>query len=97
MQTTEQMKIFLPQEVANAVKAKVDSGEYENASEVVLNGLSALFSQDKALDFWLENSALPAYDALQENPARAQTPEDVRAALAALHQETTKKQSKAQQ
>ncbi len=42
MRTTHKMSITLPNEMADAVKAKVASGAYATESEVVRDGLRAL-------------------------------------------------------
>lgn len=88
MRTTQQMSITLPNDMANAVKAKVRTGEYASESEVIRDGLRALMARDRAVENWLQNQVGPAYDALKANPSRAVTPEQVRARLAAEHAKT---------
>lgn len=85
MGTTERLSITLPNDMANAVRAKVKAGEYGNESEVVRDGLHALFAQDDAVETWLHHQVGPAYDALKADPSRGITPEGVRAYLAAEH------------
>ena len=50
MRTTQQMSITLPREMAEAVKAKVEAGEYATESEVIRDGLRALLARDRAVD-----------------------------------------------
>lgn len=83
MRTTQQLSITLPNEMASAVKAKVQSGEYASESEVIRDGLRALIARDKAIESWLHHQIGPAYDALKADPARAITADQVRARLAA--------------
>ncbi|SOZ34237.1 ribbon-helix-helix domain-containing protein [Cupriavidus neocaledonicus] len=83
MRTTQQMSVTLPTEMAQAVKDKVRSGEYASESEVIRDGLRALLARDRAVDAWLLQQVGPAYDALQADPSRAVTADDVRARLAA--------------
>ena len=85
MRTTQQLSITLPNEMANAVKAKVQAGEYATESEVIRDGLRALMARDRAVESWLRQSVGPAYDALKADPSRAVTAEGVRARLAAEH------------
>lgn len=85
MRTTQQLSITLPNEMASAVKAKVQSGEYATESEVIRDGLRALLVRDRAIESWLHNQVGPAYDALKADPSRAVTTEHVRARLAAEH------------
>ena len=83
MRTTQQMSITLPNEMADAVKAKVRKGEYASESEVIRDGLRALMARDRAVESWLHNQVGPAHDALRADPSRAVTADQVRARLAA--------------
>lgn len=85
MRTTQQLSITLPLEMANAVKAKVQAGEYASESEVIRDGLRALMARDRAVENWLQQEVLPAYDALKADPSSGVSPEQVRAHLAARH------------
>lgn len=84
MKITQQLSITLPNDMADVVRAKVQAGEYANESEVVRDGLHALFAQDHAVETWLHHQVGPAYDALKADPSRAVTPDQVRAHLARL-------------
>ena len=85
MRTTQQLSITLPNEMANAIKAKVHAGEYATESEVIREGLRALMARDKAVESWLHQQVGPAYDALKADPSRAVTASQLRARLAAEH------------
>ena len=85
MRTTQQMSITLPNDMANVVKSKVQAGEYASESEVIRDGLRALIARDRAVETWLTNQVGPVYDALQADPSRAVTADQVRARLAAEH------------
>ena len=85
MRTTHQMSITLPKEMADMVKAKVRAGEYASESEVIRDGLRALMARDRAVESWLHQQVGPAFDALQADPSRAVSADDVRARLAAEH------------
>jgi antitoxin ParD1/3/4 len=85
MRTTQQFSITLPNEMAEAVKSKVATGEYATESEVIRDGLRALLARDRAVESWLHEHVGPAYDALKAAPARGVTIDDVRASLAAEH------------
>jgi len=71
--------------MANAVKAKVQTGEYASESEVIRDGLRALMARDRAIESWLHHQVGPAYDALKADPSRAVSVDQVRARLAAEH------------
>jgi antitoxin ParD1/3/4 len=83
MRTTQQLSITLPNEMAEAVKAKVATGEYATESEVIRDGLRALMARDRAMQSWLREQVVPAYDALKADPSRGVTADRVRARLAA--------------
>lgn len=91
MRTTQQFSITLPNEMAEAVKSKVASGEYATESEVIRDGLRVLIARDRAVENWLLEQVRPAYDALKADSSRAVTVEQMRARLAAEHKKATAK------
>jgi len=66
VRSTQQFSITLPNEMADAVRAKVASGEYATESEVIRDGLRALLARDQAVERWLKDEVAAAYDALKE-------------------------------
>lgn len=82
MRTTQQFSIALPNEMAELIRTKVASGEYASESEVIRDGLRTLAARDRAIEAWLRDEVVPAAEALRAEPARALTPEQVRAHLA---------------
>ena len=85
MRTTQQFSITLPNEMANAVKSKVEAGEYASESEVIRDGLRALMARDRAVDNWLQQQVGPSFDAIKADPSRAVSAKQVRARLVAEH------------
>ena len=83
MRTTRQMSITLPVEMADAVRERVQSGQYASESEVVRDGLRALIAQDRAVEAWLLGEVASAYDTTKANPGDVIEAADVRAHLAA--------------
>jgi antitoxin ParD1/3/4 len=67
----EKRTISLPQDQAAFIDAKVSSGDYASASEVVRAGLRALKERDEAVSRWLRDEVAPAYDAIRHDPGRA--------------------------
>jgi putative addiction module CopG family antidote len=90
MRTTKQLSITLTHEMAEMVRAKVQSGEYASESEVVRDGLRALQVHERALDAWLRDQVAPAYDAMKADPSRAVSVDQVRASLAEAHRSSRK-------
>ncbi len=85
MRTTQQLSITLPTDMANAVKAKVKTGEYATESEVIRDGLRALQARDRAIENWLHTQVSSAFDALKADPSRAVSAAQIRARLGAEH------------
>lgn len=85
MRSTQQFSITLPNEMADAVRAKVAGGEYATESEVFRDGLRTLLARDRAVDEWLQSDVAAAYDALKAEPSRAVSATQVKARLAAAH------------
>jgi antitoxin ParD1/3/4 len=83
MRTTRQLSITLPNDMADALRERVRSGEYASESEVIREGLRALFARDQAVEAWLREEVAAAYDAVVAEPSRAVTAQTVRARLAA--------------
>ncbi|MGB5796475.1 MAG: type II toxin-antitoxin system ParD family antitoxin [Mycolicibacter algericus] len=83
MPTTRQLNITLPDDVADALRGRVRSGQYANESEAISAGLQVLFDRDRAVEAWLHDDVAPAYDAVVSDPSRAVAASAVRARLAA--------------
>jgi antitoxin ParD1/3/4 len=91
MRSTQQFSITLPNEMAEAVRAKVAAGEYATESEVIRDGLRALLARDRAVEDWLRSDVASAYDALKADPSRAVSIDRVRARLATAHKKASGK------
>lgn len=61
------------------------SDDYASESEVIRDGLRALFARDHAVETWLREEVGAAYDALMADPNNVTTTADVRAKLAERH------------
>jgi len=88
MRTTQQFSVTLTNEMAANVRAKVASGEYASESEVIRDGLRALQARDRAVENWLRDEMVPAYDDYKADPTQVMSLDEVRANLAALHERT---------
>jgi antitoxin ParD1/3/4 len=71
MPETRKRSFTLPSEQAQYIDAKVASGAYASASDVVRAGLLALQERDTAIERWLVNEVAPVYDAMKADPSRA--------------------------
>ena len=82
MSNVSKRSVSLSAEQAAFVDAKVTSGDYASASEVVRDGLRALQSRDAAIERWLREEVAPAYDAMRANPDSGSSVDEVEARLA---------------
>ena len=85
------MNVNVGPQLEDLVRAKVASGEYNSASEVVRDGLRALLARDRAIEQWLRTDVAASFDALKADPSRGVGIDAVRARLAARHQDAMKK------
>lgn len=85
MRSTQQLSITLPNEMAEAIRAKVAAGEYATESEVIRDGLRVLLARDQAVESWLRKDVAAAHDALNADPTRAVSSQAVRARLWKQH------------
>ncbi|WP_159591569.1 type II toxin-antitoxin system ParD family antitoxin [Chelativorans xinjiangense] len=90
MANPEKRTISLPAEHAAFIDAKVASGDYASASEVVRAGLRALKERDAAVERWLREEVTHAYDAMEAEPERGLAAEEVFAEVRKRHAERMK-------
>jgi antitoxin ParD1/3/4 len=81
----EKRTISLPGEQAAFVDRLVASGAYASASEVIRAGLRALQERDAAVERWLREEVVPVMAAMQADPERGLTPEEVFGGIRARH------------
>jgi len=85
VQSTPQFSISLPNETADAVRAKVASGESATEGEVICEGLRAVMARDQAVESWLRKGVSSAYEARKASPSRAVSVAKGGARLAPAH------------
>lgn len=83
MRTTRQLSITLPNEMADALRERVQSGEYASENEIISEGLRASWARDQAVERWLRGKVAEAYDALVADPSRGANADELRTRLAA--------------
>jgi len=85
--TCEKRTISLPSEQGQYIDRLVETGAYASASEVVRAGLRALEERDAAVELWLRQEVVAAYDALEADPSLAVPANAVFEAVAVRHRE----------
>ena len=86
MPNIQKRTFSLAEEQAEFIDAKVASGDYASASEVVRDGLRALKARDAAIERWLLEEVAPTYDKMIADPSQAIPIEDAFAEIRARHQ-----------
>jgi Arc/MetJ-type ribon-helix-helix transcriptional regulator len=71
MRSTQRLRITLPDDLADALRAKVASGEYATEIEVIREALSLLLARDQVVETWLRDRVAASYDALKADPSSA--------------------------
>ncbi len=88
MRTTRQLSITLPNQMADALRERVSSGEYASESEVIRDGLRALFAREEAVDARLRSEVAATYDAVAADVSSTVTADELRRRLAARRRES---------
>ena len=85
MPAVQKRTVSLTADQARTIDQFVAAAGYASASEVVRAGLRALQERDAAIERWLHTEVAPVADAMQANPTRALSADQVAAALATHH------------
>jgi len=90
MDATRRLEVELPESLADGVRARVESGEFADESEVVATGLALLEDRDREaddpeLEAWLRREVVPAYREWKASGEKGLTADEVRASLARRH------------
>ncbi|HEY9133237.1 MAG TPA: type II toxin-antitoxin system ParD family antitoxin [Dyella sp.] len=82
MAATQKLSISLPKEQADLVQKLADSGRYASVSAVISDGLRVLQARDAAMEKWLREEVIPAYEELRADPTKGLTTDQARTELA---------------
>jgi antitoxin ParD1/3/4 len=69
MRSTQQFSITLPNEMAEEIEKKVESGAYASVSEVVREGIRTLLDRDVALEKWLRTEVVKSLEEYEADPS----------------------------
>ncbi len=73
--------VTLGKSQSDYIDAKIASGDFVSASEVVRAGIAALAARDAALEAWLKEDVVPGYEAAQNDPSRVKSSNETFAEL----------------
>lgn len=84
----DMVPLVVRRDVADAINARVASGEYSNQDEVIRNGLRLLIEEDSLthdpeVERWLHEVAVPIAEETLRDPSRSIPADNVRAHFAA--------------
>jgi Arc/MetJ-type ribon-helix-helix transcriptional regulator len=88
MEATRRLEIELPEELADWMRAQIESGRFESDSEAAASALTLMLEQDEEaasdpeMEDWLRNHVVPTYRAWQASGKPGLTVDEVRASLA---------------
>lgn len=85
MAASEKRTFSLPHEQADYIDRLVASGTYATSSEVIRAGLRALQERDAAVETWLRQEVVPVALAMQADPERGLSADQVFDDIRALH------------
>lgn len=94
MPSPEKRTFSLPTEQGGYIDALVASGTYASGSEVVRAGLRALQERDAVVEKWLRQEVVGVFDAMQTDPGRAVSADEVFATIRARHSDRLKRKSR---
>ena len=68
--------VTLGKSQSDYIDAKIASGDFVSASEVVRAGLAALTQRDAMVEQWLATEIIPVYEAALQDPSRLKSSSD---------------------
>nr|WP_158811149.1 type II toxin-antitoxin system ParD family antitoxin [Beijerinckia sp. L45] len=77
MTARQHLSITLPNGMAETVEAKIRSGAYQSASEVIEDGLLALLDRDASVERWLRNDVLDGHAEYLADPTTGVAADEV--------------------
>jgi antitoxin ParD1/3/4 len=85
MASLRKRTISLPDKEADYLESLVASGTYPSESDVIRAGLHALQDREAELEEWLREDVLPVVKAMEADPSRAVSADEVTASLQARY------------
>jgi len=77
MNANVSLKVTLPPDLAEAMRLKVEAGEYGSAEEMLEAGIRSLLERDDSLEKWLREDVVAGHAEYLADPAKAIQAHDV--------------------
>jgi antitoxin ParD1/3/4 len=77
MNANVSLKVNLPAELAEAVRLKVEAGEYASAEAMLQAGIRSLLDRDESLEEWLREEVVAGHAEYLADPSTALPADDV--------------------
>ncbi len=77
MNANVSIKVTLPADLAEAMRLKVEAGEYNSAEDMLQAGLRSLLDRDRSLESWLREDIVAGHAEYLADPEKAMRAEDV--------------------
>lgn len=81
MNANVSIKVTLPADLAEAMRLKVEAGEYASAEDMLQAGLRSLLDDDRSLETWLREDVVAGHADYLAHPEQAIPAEDMLAHL----------------
>jgi Arc/MetJ-type ribon-helix-helix transcriptional regulator len=90
MNANVSLKVNLPPDLAEAMRLKVEAGEYASAEDMLQAGIRSLLDRDDSLERWLREEVVAGHAEYISDPAQAVPADDVLAHLRARRARATR-------
>jgi antitoxin ParD1/3/4 len=71
MNANVSLKVNFPSDLAEAMRLKIEAGEYASADEMLQAGVRSLLERDEALERWLREDVVAGHAEYLANPDKA--------------------------
>ena len=77
MNAYQRLAVTLSPEMADAMRRKVEAGEYDSPQDMLQEALKRLLDADASLETWLREEVVPGHTEYLDDPSRAMPAEKV--------------------
>ena len=77
MNANVSLKVNLPSELAEAMRRKVEAGEYASAEDMLQAGIRSLLERDDSLEKWLREEIVTGHAEYLADPSQAMQADEV--------------------